>query len=141
MFFKMILKTGSQNDVDEKIPEEIRKSVPENIELVYWDYYHHEEEHYNKIIKQHLQFYNKVVFAGGIWKWFTTVLWYGKTFKATIPELKQCMNNNVRDIIATMWDDNDAECNITAALFRLQLYAEFIYSSDFTFTNSLEKDK
>ena len=47
----------------------ISKHIPENLSLVYWDYYHTEEEIYRDMIRGHRSLSDKILFAGGAWKW------------------------------------------------------------------------
>ena len=42
---------------------------PEGMSLVYWDYYHTDEEYYRNYIKLHRQLTDRVIFAGGGWTW------------------------------------------------------------------------
>ena len=52
-----------------EVPRDVIESVPEDVELVYWDYYYDTKVHYDNNIKTHLQFNNKLWFAGGIRGW------------------------------------------------------------------------
>ncbi len=43
--------------------------IPDNVTLVYWDYYHHEQKVYDKNIRLHRKLTDKLLFAGGGWTW------------------------------------------------------------------------
>ena len=42
---------------------------PEDVTLVYWDYYHTDYDHYVSMIESHKLLTDKITFAGGAWKW------------------------------------------------------------------------
>ena len=41
MFFRALSPTGSYHDVT--VPDELASSIPQDVELIYWDYYHLDE--------------------------------------------------------------------------------------------------
>lgn len=138
MYFRLASKSNDYYDTESVIPQDVIDSIPRNIDIVYWDYYHDNEEFYESMIKKHQLFGNKIVFAGGIWTWTSPGTWYGKTFKTTIPALKQCIKHGIKDVICTLWMDNSAESNINSAFLAIQLYAEYMYKQDVDF-NHIEK--
>lgn len=52
-----------------KIPETTIDRVPEGVELIYWDYYSKDKNHYDHMLKTHKDFKNPIGFAGGLWTW------------------------------------------------------------------------
>ncbi|GAF08132.1 beta-N-acetylhexosaminidase [Paenibacillus pini] len=54
MYFHLGPRNGEHYNVDEVIPEEVIKDIPEGISLVYWDYYHTEQSFYESSIQKHL---------------------------------------------------------------------------------------
>lgn len=85
--------------------------IPDNIELIYWDYYSQEEKHYEKMLKKHLKLTTKVGFAGGAWKWtgFSPHNRYG--IRCGQVALKACMDNKIESVVITAWGDNGAEAS------------------------------
>lgn len=130
MFFRLGSKTGDYYDLETKVPENISELIPEDISLVYWDYYHNNESAYDALIKSHKNMKRNIVFAGGVWTWSGLSVNYDKTFATTKPALSACRKNGVCDVFATMWGDNGAECSIFEALLGLQLYGEYNYFED-----------
>ena len=51
------------------VPENIRKKVPENIELVYWEYFQTESKYYDRMIERHKEFDKPFYYAGGVSCW------------------------------------------------------------------------
>ena len=54
---------------NEKFPSNITRTLPENLELVYWDYYSMQENEYLNMLSMHQNFNNTLIFAGGTWCW------------------------------------------------------------------------
>ncbi|MCL2393034.1 MAG: beta-N-acetylhexosaminidase, partial [Oscillospiraceae bacterium] len=104
--------------------------LPKGVQMVYWDYYHHEEEGYKRLLTQHRKFGLETVFAGGIWVWNGVSTNYDQTFKTTNAALTVCKNEGAEEVFATMWGDNGAETCIYEGLLGLQLFAEHGYSQD-----------
>ncbi len=52
-----------------EIPEKIKQLVPENVQLVYWDYFSREQQRYEKNIDAHNAIKSESWFAGGLWTW------------------------------------------------------------------------
>lgn len=127
MYFRLGSKTGDYYDLEAKIPENAIKSIPEGIQLVYWDYYHNDEDFYRDFIKRHRELAPAPVFAGGVWTWSGNCVNYGKTFATTNAALAACKKEGVKEVFATLWFDNGAETNVFSALPGLQLFAEHGY--------------
>jgi hexosaminidase len=128
MFFRALSPTGSYHDV--AIPDELARSIPQDVELIYWDYYHLDEKHYEDRIRAHKQLSGTPVFAGGIWNWRPWSLNYGFTFDTTNAALAACKREGVREVIATLWGDDGTECDLEAAMLGLQLFAEHCYCDE-----------
>lgn len=128
MHFIAASPTRELYDPECKLTPEVLSGAPENIDLVYWDYYNETEEHYEKLIKKHRQFSAETIFAGGIWTWVGPAADYRKTILATVPALEQCKKCGIRQVIATSWEDDGGEANLFTTLYGLQLYAEYRYT-------------
>ena len=130
MFFRLGSKTGDYYDMEAEMPENISDLIPEQLTMVYWDYYNIEESVYDHMIKVHQDMKRDVAFAGGIWTWNGVSVHYEKTFKTTKRALASCRRNNIKDVWATMWGDDGAETSVISALYGMQLYGEFNYFDD-----------
>jgi len=128
MFFRLGSKTGGYYDPNAVIPKEVAAQIPKNVQLVYWDYYHSDEDFYRQYIRKHRSLGSEPVFAGGVWTWGSLAPNYGKTFATTNAALAACKAEGVREVFATMWGDNGAETSPFAGLAGLQLFAEHGYA-------------
>lgn len=128
MYFRLASKNGDYYDMKAVIPEDVKKRCHKDVQLVYWDYYHNDENTYIEFIKKHKSFKNDMIFAGGVWTWAGLVVNYYKTFMTTNSALSACKKEGVKEVFATMWGDNGAETNFFTAMLGLQLYAEHGYA-------------
>jgi hypothetical protein len=128
MYFRLGSKTGNYYDLNADIPEDVMESIPKNLQLVYWDYYHTDEAFYQDFIEKHKAFGSNPIFAGGIWTWNGIAPNYGKTFTTTEAALSACKKTGVKEVFATMWGDNGAETHPFTGLAGLQLFAEHGYA-------------
>ena len=129
MFFR--LAAGGEYYVkDAGIDEEIRKQIPENVELVYWDYYTAEKARYDGMLSAHKKLKEGTWFAGGLWTWTGFAPHNGYSMKCTQAALASCREQGVRDVFLTMWGDNGGECS------RFALLPALFYSAQLAKGNS-----
>lgn len=129
MFFRAFAD-GDYYKEDIEIPAGAEKLVPSDVSLVYWDYYHLDEEFYRNFIQKH-RIFGEPVFAGGIWTWFGFGANWGMTFASTHPALRACKALGVKEVFATIWGDNGTESDILSNLLGLSLFAEHGYAEEF----------
>ncbi|MGI5959030.1 MAG: family 20 glycosylhydrolase [Massiliimalia sp.] len=131
MYFRSASPSREYYDPQTVIPQEMVDKAPKDIGLVYWDYYHHDEETYERMLKNHQKFGAPVLFAGGIWTWAGPSANYDKTLQTTIPALTQCRKLGIQEVFATAWGDNGAEASLLTILYGLQIFAEFSYEGKY----------
>lgn len=105
-------------------------AIPADVELVYWDYYSCEKEHYDKMLKQHKKLSKQIGYSGGAWKW--TGFTPDNTFSIETGRaaLKVCKENQVASVVITAWGDNGAEASAFSILPALYADAELAYGED-----------
>lgn len=137
MFCKLAFDLQDQYaDADtSKILEKAK--LPDNISLVYWDYYNTEYEHYVNQIKTNKVFGRKVYFAGGAWTWKGFAPDNDYSMKTTAPALKACKDCDIDGMVFTMWGDNGSECSKFSVLPAL-MYAAEVYRGN-TDMDSIKK--
>lgn len=128
MFFR--LANGGKYYINQeaaRLDKSITSLVPKNIELIYWDYYHTKIEEYDNMFNRHFDFDNKIIFAGGAWRWtgITPTNKFG--LMRIIPGIKSCRKNNIKEVIVTSWGDNGNETSLYSSLPQILVYAEYIY--------------
>ena len=124
MFFR--LTGGGEYETSGKdIPPEIAAKIPENLDLVYWDYGNFDEAHYRAVIKAHRRMNRRIVFAGGSWTWGGFVPDNALAIKASEAAIRACIKEEIDEVFVTCWKDDGAECSLFGALPTLMCVAEF----------------
>ncbi|MBQ6824949.1 MAG: family 20 glycosylhydrolase [Clostridia bacterium] len=126
MFFRIPFHTYYIEEGE--LPQDVLDLVPENVSMVYWDYYSNKEKRFTHMIKCHKQFKNPMVFAGGAWKWGDLVPYNRFSLGRNDMHLRNCREERVPMVIATAWGDNGAETSEFSVMAVLQQYAEYCYA-------------
>ena len=126
-FFRLV-NDGEYDVRNQEISPEVIGQIPQEVSLVYWDYYGEDLNRYVSMMKSHLKFERKILFAGGAWKWhgFTP----GNEFGIHVAKIAQqaCQIAGIRDVLITAWGDNGAEGSFFSILPTLHHWAEACYS-------------
>ncbi len=127
MFFRLASKTHAYYDPESKIPQEIIDTIPENVQLVYWDYYNTDKDTYRMMFQKHIDIGFKPMLAGGICTWGN--LWYNHDNATRVmpPALSVCREMNIEEVIFTMWGDDGAYCEFDSALAGLFFGADQVF--------------
>lgn len=116
-------------DIDENgrqyvVREEALFSLPGEVRLLYWDYYHKEKTYYDKMCKIHKRLNRSISFAGGAWTWtgFAPNNKYAiRTFEHAI---SACKENDIDEAFITIWGDDGAECPLSSTYPALYYFAK-----------------
>lgn len=124
MYFRMGSRTMNYYDMESKIPGDVKKAIPSEAQLVYWDYYHDDEAFYSEWIKRHRNLGHEPVVGSGVWTW--GMPWYGRkqTENTVIPCVNACRKMGVKEIFYTLWGDDGAYCDFDSSLAGLLFAAE-----------------
>lgn len=128
MFFRAGSPNGFYYNQNTVISEDVANSIPKDLSLVYWDYYHKEKDIYRKFFDIRKVFSNNLIFAGGIWKFSGITPCYDQTFKSSNEALEVCKEENIQEVIITAWGDDGDETPIDTIIPGLILFAEHAYS-------------
>ncbi len=124
MFFR--LASGGDYYVEElHVSDEVKAKIPDNVNLIYWDYYSSDKKRYDKQIKMHSAIKEGIWFAGGIWSWTGFTPHNSFSIDATTAALESCIENKVENVFLTMWGDNGSECSKFSCLPALYYSAEY----------------
>ena len=130
MFFRLACQGLYYPKEDVQFDSAIIDMVPQKMDLVYWDYYHEEQQLYDRYIRLHQQFRNPIVFAGGAWRWLGHGPALVKSIYQSREALRACIDRGVDEVFLTAWGDNGNEASFMCILPVMQLYAEFSYQGE-----------
>ena len=130
----MYLRMSSQNNdyYDLPLDADLSGAVkpPADVALVYWDYYHTDENFYRQYLRMHSQLSDQVIFAGGGWVW-NGVSPNLKGAKATTePAMRAVKEAGIREAVCTMWQDDGAETPMGAGLSSIVRFAEHGFAKE-----------
>jgi hypothetical protein len=116
---------GSGPYRDNPVPDDVKKDIPEPVQLVYWDYYHDKEDHYRAMIERHRALGADPVMASGVWTWGGHT-WYARrnTEAFAGPCIRAARAAGLKELFFTMWGDDGAYCEYDSALAGLAWAAE-----------------
>eukprot|EP00834_Sanchytrium_tribonematis_P000305 NODE_6_length_70510_cov_1.054395.p10 type:complete len:532 gc:universal NODE_6_length_70510_cov_1.054395:36634-38229(+) len=112
-------------------------NVSDDIDYVYWDYFHLNENSYKERINQHLQIgvQKNLIMAPGVMCWnrfWTAIPFAMKSVDACV---SACNSLNVNRILYTLWGDDLNEYDLTST------FPAIIYLSDKLFNGTQSREK
>ena len=123
MYFRLGSPSSDYYDLDIHVPDPVIAGLPP-VQMVYWDYYHTEEDFYARMLQEHARMGRGTIFAGGNWMWSGFLPHLKRTEATMRPALRACAKAGVDQVIATMWADDGAETDHFLAAGMLPLFSE-----------------
>ena len=108
MFFRI---TGGDYYATGDVEPSVAELIPDNVKLIYWDYYAIDKSRYDGMIQKHLKIVDDIWFAGGLWSWIGFAPHNQHALRVSRPAMQSCMEHGVKDVIFTIWGDNGGECS------------------------------
>ena len=130
MFFRMAAPDGGYYAKSTVIPPEIIDKIPENATLIYW-HYGEDPGCDEYMIPKHMALNHKIIFYGGTWTWSGHLPHTEYALRATREALPACVKYGIRDVIQTIWGDDDGmACSHFYSLLTLQYTAEYAFGHE-----------
>lgn len=129
MFCKLALDIENQYESADVSKINEKAKLPDNVSLVYWDYYSTDYDRYVKQIRVNKTFGRKVLFAGGAWTWKGIAPDNDFSIRTTKAALDACRDEGVGDVFITVWGDDGNECP-KATIFPSLIYAAQVYKGN-----------
>lgn len=129
MYFRNGSPTHQYYDESTVIPKSVADKIPKQVQLVFWHYGEkHECDGY--MLKKHVELGNHVIFAGGLWSWTGHFPEHHYALSTSKFSLGACRENGVREVMTTIWSNDNAECDLFANLYGLSFFAELCFDKD-----------
>lgn len=139
MFFRL-LSPDSDYETDKDFSEVKEfKLLPDDIKIIYWNYYSVDKKIYDSMFKQHLKLKNETWFAGGAWRWRGFAPDNHYSFHVSDLALQSCKEHGIKNVLVTAWGDNGSECSQLSILPTLQFFAEASFSKNTTMEHLAER--
>lgn len=105
------------SDETAKVVEDVATQIPDNVSLVYWNYYKRTVEDYSAIMNVHKQIKpDNLWYYGGTWTWFSFTPENSYAIAHLSNAIRACQNTGVENMIISMWGDDGGECGRFAPL-------------------------
>ena len=124
MVTKEYSPNGRYHNVGVKFDDKVKKDLPENIGMVYWNY---GKDTYNELLAEHNRLEREVIYAGGSQTWFGYLPWYAVMVDNAHLGVKACLRNGIDFVTTTIWNDDGCETNQFMAINTLPYYSEYCY--------------
>ncbi|KAK4051972.1 hypothetical protein OIO90_004502 [Microbotryomycetes sp. JL221] len=118
-------------DPNSVISADLSSSIPDEINTVFWDYYHTDSRPYSAKVAQHWQLAGKAPWmASGVWTW--SRFWTALPF--TFATVRACMkaskdqSSGVKSVMTTIWGDEGNEFDLYSSLPGMLYQAEQAYT-------------
>jgi len=118
------------SNLQSEIEDEIENVIPRTVDLVYWDYYSDQENHYSEFIERHRRLGREPLMASGVWTWHQ--LWYGRVRTEAYAGacIRASKQKDLKEIFFTMWGDDGGYCEYDSSLAGLAFAAGRCYDED-----------
>ncbi len=110
MFFR-IGNDGKYTAHGARIPKEVQEKIPENVELVFWEYIEPESDIYDEMFAAHKETGRNIWFAGSCWSHFGFAPQNGICNYRMGNAMKSVRKNNIQDVMITLWGSKGSDCS------------------------------
>lgn len=108
------------------VSEKTKELIPDNINIIYWDYYTLDKEIVSAMAKSALSLDKDAYFAGGVWSWVGFMPRCDFAINQSKIAIPCCKEAGIQHFITTAWGDNGAECSKLAILPALFYFAKLV---------------
>lgn len=129
MWSDMFYRIACNDYIPADIPETVKKLVPEQVGLAYWDYYRKDKAFLDEMLKSHKSFNREVWFAGGAWSWLGHSPLQTQSFDTMQPAIKSVIDNGIEHVMITMWGDCGRECSFYSLIHILYAIRQYGYGN------------
>ena len=102
MFFR-IGNDGEYTLKGARIPKDVQAKIPENVELVYWEYMEREADIYDEMLSAHTETGRSTWFAGSCWSHFGFGTFNDECALRMGKAMESVRNQNIQDVFITLW--------------------------------------
>lgn len=124
--FHTLMGPGKHENLPENFDRTICDQIPENVEIVCWEYNIPTVEYYDGRIKSHNRIRENCWFTGAFRSWHGLTPHNTYSLKHIKAVTTACEMNQVKDLFYGIWGDNGAECSkyslLPSLFYAAQLY-------------------
>ena len=115
MFFKIDSKaTPDWYNFEGKLEDDIKSKIPNDLELIYWDYYHDDIKLYDKMFDVSKDTNRNIIFAGAIISWIGFMPHFDRSLKFSSTAFQSALKHNINSTFICSWGDGNNDCSASA---------------------------
>lgn len=114
--FHTLMGPGKHENLPEDFDRSLCKKIPDNVELVCWEYDNPSVEFYDGRIQSHNRIREGSWFAGAFRSWHGLTPHNAYSLRHIREVMAACKKNQVQDVFFAIWGDNGGECSKFAFL-------------------------
>jgi len=107
------------------VPSPEQLDLPEEVSLVYWDYYDTRKKHYDTLLAAFEKLGRPFWFAGGAWGWASFAPDNAFSLRHARAAMEACREKPPVGTFVTLWGDDGGECSFHALMPALFAWAAF----------------
>ncbi len=124
VLFKLAHVSGSHYDTNSRVPAEVAAALPKNLDLVYWDYYKADKQHYLDRIRGHRALGSEPTMTSGVWSWPNFWHNWSNTENFAGPCVDACREAGLKEMLFALWSDDGAFWELDSSFAGLTYAAE-----------------
>lgn len=124
VLFRLAGTSGAHYDRESRIPDAVRRALPADVDLAYWDYYSDSPEHYEERIQKHRELGYEPVMASAVWSWPTPWHDWARTERNAGACIQACRSAGLKEMIFALWSDDGGFWDVDSNLAGLAYAAE-----------------
>ena len=102
--------------------------LPENMDLMYWDYFHTDTEEIREFIRRHKAWGKTPTYLGTVRTWESFATGYKQSFANSSAALEACALEDVEEVVISVWLNDGAENSLFAGLPGISYFAQQVYN-------------
>lgn len=131
MYFRVHSKSGGDYyDPDTEIPESTVSRIPDDMDMVFWYYGETTDESTDDfMLEKHKALGRGVIEATGAWSWCGHFPEHNMMMLTNKRSVEACRRHGVREVMLTIWGNDNNECELFSNLLGLSYFAELCYDA------------
>ena len=126
MYFRVCTDNNAYYSEETVVPPEVAEHIPEEMDLVFWHY--GEKPHCDTyMLEKHRALGRNTIYCGGLWSWSGHFPENHYMRETTDISLSACREQGVREVMTSLWLNDNSECDIFSCLLGLSYFAERVY--------------
>ena len=128
MFLEAMFSIDNPDAENTRSLKEVRQSIPKEVSLVYWNYFHADKQSYIEYLEKHLKVCSSTAVATGAHTWSRFWSDYESAFNIINPCMSACKEKNIKEVILTIWGDDGNECDYYSIMPSVQYFADHSFN-------------